>query len=169
MAYDRNLLSSRDYWATVVVDPDLLLTDQLLDELIRVDVASWLQVDDRVLAWARKLKAAHIAIAILSNMPRDVLTGLRNSWGDWFAEFSVTIFSCEVGTVKPEPDIYQRLVDALVVDGSRTLFIDDHDANVNGAMRAGLHAIHYESYEGLNREIPARFELPSHDSSSAHA
>lgn len=38
-----------------------------------------------------------LPLAILSNMPPDVLAGLRTSRGDWLSEFAVTIFSCEVG------------------------------------------------------------------------
>src|SRR4026207_1586638 len=157
LAYDRGTLTGPAYWATVA-DPSVPVTDDLAAELIEVDGASWLMLDRRLFEWAKKLKDANVSIAILSNMPRDVLAGLRRRWSEWLKEFPVTIFSCEVGTVKPEAQIYQRLLDAMGAAASRVLFIDDRSWNVQGATQAGFHAIQYESFEGLNQAVLARFD-----------
>jgi len=160
LAYDRGILTGPAYWATVVADPAVPVTDELAAELIQVDVASWLMLDLRLFEWAKKLKAANVSIAILSNLPRDVLAGLRMRWSEWLMEFPFTIFSCEVGTVKPEAQIYQGLLDAMGVVASRVLFIDDHSPNVQGAAQAGFHALQYESFERLNQDVLAKFDLP---------
>jgi putative hydrolase of the HAD superfamily len=160
LAYDRGLITGAEYWADLLGGTEGLLTTELAAELIRVDVASWLQLDNRVVAWARKLRTANISLAILSNMPLDVLAGLRKSRGDWLGEFAVTIFSCEVGCVKPEAQIYRRLLDALALTASRVLLIDDRQANVQAATQSGLQAVRYCSFEALQEEVQDRFDLP---------
>lgn len=93
-----------------------------------MDVASWPRFDERLLRWATRLKAAGLQTAILSNMPSDVLAEVREQ-ERWFALFDVTIFSCEVGCVKPEAAIYQRFLEALRVSTEEVLLIDDAEDN----------------------------------------
>jgi putative hydrolase of the HAD superfamily len=159
-AYDRGILTGTAYWANVLGNSRAEPTPELAAELIQVDIASWLTLDNRLVGWAKMLKAAGLSLAILSNMPPDILAGLRKERGDWLGEFGITIFSCEVGYVKPEPQIYERLLEGLGMVGSRVLFIDDRDANVQGAVGVGLRGIWYKSFETLNEEVQARFDLP---------
>jgi putative hydrolase of the HAD superfamily len=156
--YDRGVMSAPEYWTGLLREGGVSATPGVVEQLMRADAASWLRFDDRVVAWARQLKAAGRPIAILSNMPYEILAELRSAAG-WLAEFGLTIFSCEVKSVKPEAVIYRRLLDALGREGSRVLFIDDAEQNVQGAARAGLHAIRYESLEALQREVQGRFVL----------
>jgi putative hydrolase of the HAD superfamily len=160
LAYDRGVLTGTEYWATVLAGSRTEPTAELVAELIQTDVASWLGLDVRVVDWAQRLKAANVSLAILSNMPRDVLAVLRESRRDWLGAFAVTIFSCDVGEVKPERRIYERLLNALDLVGSRVLFIDDRDENVQAAAQVGLRAIQYRSFKALHDEIQAGFELP---------
>lgn len=78
----------------------------------------------------------------------------------WLEEFEATIFSCEVAHVKPEPEVYLRLLDALGLSGSQVLFIDDISSNVEAALEVGLQAVQYDSLERLQQEVQARFGLP---------
>ena len=45
------------------------------------------------------------------------------------------MFSCEVGFVKPERQIYDHLLLKLAVPASQVLFVDDVGDNVEGAER----------------------------------
>ena len=53
--------------------------------------------------------------------------------------------SCEVGARKPAPAYYEAVLAGLEVPASRCIFIDDREANCAGAVRAGMHAIRFES------------------------
>ena len=156
--YDRGVVPAPEYWAGLLREGGVSTTPDLVERLMRADAASWLRFDEGVVAWARQLKATGLPIAILSNMPHEILAELRSAAG-WLAEFGLTIFSCEVESAKPEAAIYRRLLDALRLEGSRVLFIDDAEQNVQAAVRAGLHAIRYESLEALQREVQGRFVL----------
>ena len=53
--------------------------------------------------------------------------------------FDVALFSCEVGLVKPEPEIYERCTQALGVSPTQCLFVGDGGSNeLVAAKRAGM-------------------------------
>ena len=47
--------------------------------------------------------------------------------------FDGEVVSCEEGVVKPEPEIYRRLLGRYGLDPAQTLFIDDRPANIAAA------------------------------------
>ncbi|NIH79095.1 putative hydrolase of the HAD superfamily [Amycolatopsis viridis] len=53
------------------------------------------------------------------------------------------VYSHEVGMTKPDPRIYQLTCARLGAAPEETIFVDDLDANVTGALDAGLHAVRY--------------------------
>ena len=48
------------------------------------------------------------------------------------------LVSCEEGVVKPEPEIYRRLLGRYGLDPAQTLFIDDRPANIAAAAALGI-------------------------------
>jgi haloacid dehalogenase superfamily, subfamily IA, variant 3 with third motif having DD or ED len=61
-----------------------------------------------------------------------------------FSTFRDGVFSYEVGVLKPEPGIYEIALRKFGVDPSRTLFIDDLEANVAAAEAAGFRGLVYD-------------------------
>lgn len=55
-------------------------------------------------------------------------------------KFDELVLSCEVGHMKPEPEIYALAIAAAKVPPDRAVFFDDVEAYVEGARKAGLHA-----------------------------
>lgn len=66
---------------------------------------------------------------------------------DVFRLFHDRVYSCRVGLLKPEVEIYRLALRQFGIDGSRTVFIDDKPENVQGAREAGLQAIHFQGNE----------------------
>ena len=69
--------------------------------------------------------------------------------------FRVALSSCYVGLRKPEPAMYQRALDILGSASERTLFIDDREENVAGAVAAGMKAVRFVGREKLRQELNA--------------
>ena len=67
--------------------------------------------------------------------------------------FKVAFSSCYVGLRKPDPAIYRRALDILGTPPNRTLFIDDRQENVDGAVGAGMRAIRFTGAEALRGEL----------------
>jgi len=67
--------------------------------------------------------------------------------------FKVAFSSCYVGLRKPDPAIYRRALDILGSDPARTLFIDDRQENVDGAVGVGMKAIRFSGAAALRGEL----------------
>ncbi len=46
--------------------------------------------------------------------------------------------------MKPDPDIFQLIIERYDLEPSETLFIDDHEQNVNAAQALGFHTVQFE-------------------------
>src|SRR6185369_9532786 len=57
--------------------------------------------------------------------------------------FEVVVDSAFVGCRKPEPEIYEITLESLGVEPERCLFVDDVEANCDGARALGLTAVHF--------------------------
>ncbi|RYY41395.1 MAG: HAD family phosphatase [Chitinophagaceae bacterium] len=57
---------------------------------------------------------------------------------------------------KPQPGIYQRLIERYALNPAQCIFIDDRATNVETATRLGMDGIVFESPETLNRELRQR-------------
>jgi HAD superfamily hydrolase (TIGR01549 family) len=77
----------------------------------------------------------------------------QSEWAHRFAtELSIfeTIFvSSELGHRKPEREAFEAVVEAIGVPAARTLFFDDTEENVEGALVAGLQAVHVTSADSV--------------------
>jgi putative hydrolase of the HAD superfamily len=71
--------------------------------------------------------------------------------------FDSTVFSCEAGCMKPEPEIYQKSLSELGAQPSETLFIGDGGSNeLQGAKSLGMTTV---MITGIIRELwPDRIE-----------
>jgi glucose-1-phosphatase len=68
--------------------------------------------------------------------------------------------SSDFGARKPDPEVFRRLVARYGVAPARALFIDDHDEFVEGARRAGLATVHFQSADRLRTSLQALGCLP---------
>ena len=63
------------------------------------------------------------------------------------------VFSCDVGLIKPEPEIYQLLCSKYGLKMEECVFIDDKQANTDAAKALGMQAITFRGYEEAVREL----------------
>jgi len=68
---------------------------------------------------------------------------------DFESLFQKCYYSHVIGKRKPDVATFQWLVDQINFEASEILFIDDSPQHVKGAMKAGLHTIHYKNKEDL--------------------
>ena len=63
------------------------------------------------------------------------------------------------GLMKPEPEIFQLLIQRYSLIPSRTLFIDDVQKNVDAALAQGVRAVQFIDAGQLRRDLQS-FGLP---------
>lgn len=95
-----------------------------------------------------ELKAAGYKLYVLSNMSREFIDFLRKQ--RVYENFDGDVVSCEVGIVKPMPEIYDLLLERFDLDPAETIFIDDRKENVDAAAAKGIATFHFDrnDYEG---------------------
>jgi putative hydrolase of the HAD superfamily len=153
-AYDRGDLSAKAYWLKFAEDTGSQVSDAQIDDLRRWDVEMWSTANNAMMKWVKKLRAAGIKTAILSNMPWDMLHHARKTF-HWLGDFDCHVFSCEIGEIKPSPMIYRHCLDRLNVRAPEAIFIDDRETNVQGAREVGMHGIRFQSAEQLTKALEA--------------
>lgn len=82
-----------------------------------------------------ELKAAGYKLYVLSNMSLEFIEFLRKT--DVYKYFDGEVVSCEEHVVKPDAEIYKRLVDRYSLNEGETMFIDDRKENVAAARNQG--------------------------------
>jgi 2-haloacid dehalogenase len=74
------------------------------------------------------------------------------SFLQWFEGILV---SGEEKTRKPFPKIYELTLSRFNLKAGESLFIDDNLRNIEAARKFGIHSIHFQSPEQLNKELGA--------------
>ena len=75
------------------------------------------------------------------------------------------MISGAVGVNKPDPRIFEHLVERFEIDPAAALFIDDSQANVEAARAFGLSAIQFTDARALRRELVRLGVLPDRPTS----
>lgn len=95
---------------------------------------------------------------VLSNMHVASIDYLEKKYPIWDL-FDGKVISCRIHMVKPEPGIYQYLLDAFDLDASETIFIDDLPENVESAAKFGIKTIQFESPAQFVTELAQYIQL----------
>lgn len=104
------------------------------------------------------LKAAGYPIYGLSNWPAEKFNLVRPLY-PFFELFDGMVISGEVGLVKPDPAIFELLLERIGRPAGECLFIDDNQANVLAAARLGFQTIQFASPEQLRAELTGRLAI----------
>ncbi|MGA7914494.1 MAG: HAD family phosphatase [Candidatus Acidiferrales bacterium] len=152
--YDRGDLLPAEYWQKFAAQHGVQLDANAIDRIRRIDLDLWSGINESMVRWLERIHAAGFKTAILSNMPLDMVAHVRRNFA-WVNHFDHHIFSAEVRSIKPEPAIYQHCLDALAVEPSQALFIDDRDVNLEQARAAGIRTIRFDSVEQLRDDLRA--------------
>jgi putative hydrolase of the HAD superfamily len=109
------------------------------------------RVDQILVNFLRELRGEY-KTALLSNAWDDLRGMICEVWkiDDAFDEI---LISAEIGLVKPDPRIYQRLLADLQVAPAEAVFVDDFQHNVEGAREVGLQGIQFKNRQQALQEL----------------
>jgi HAD superfamily hydrolase (TIGR01509 family) len=109
------------------------------------------RLDQNLVELIRSLRPRY-RTALLSNAWSNLRLWLNRYW-PVLDVFDEVVISAEVGLAKPDPRIYQLVVDRLGVASAEAVFLDDFLQNVEAARKAGLHAIQFMSSEQARADL----------------
>ncbi len=156
--YDNGRNTGEEYWAKILQHYGYPLTKPLIYALIVEDIKSWTEINPEMIQFISDVRKRVHNLSIISNMPEDILDYIINNF-QWLGYFDELTWSCEVGVVKPDPGIYKHCLDKIGVPATECLFVDDSTANVGGAKRCGLNAIHFRSFSQFIEEFEGNYSL----------
>jgi putative hydrolase of the HAD superfamily len=73
--------------------------------------------------------------------------------------FDHIFISAELRLSKPDPAIFQAVIDELKQDPSELIFVDDFMENILAARDAGINAIHFQNPDQILAELAEYLDL----------
>lgn len=135
------------------------------DEVITAWNAMLIGMPESRLTWLKELRKTY-QVALLSNTNALHITKVRQ----WLQQehgimhfeetyFDRVYYSHEIGARKPETRAYQMVIQDLETAVTSTLFIDDVQANIQGAQQLGIQAIWHKPTDEIRVKLPEYLAL----------
>ncbi|MCJ7716114.1 MAG: HAD family phosphatase [Anaerolineales bacterium] len=114
-------------------------------------------LDKYLVEFIRSLQAEY-KTALLSNAWDDLRPLLENLW-EIDGIFDQIFISGELKVAKPDPEIFQIVIDSLNQDPAELIFIDDFLENIVAARKEGMNAIHFRNRDQVLFELAEYLDL----------
>jgi epoxide hydrolase-like predicted phosphatase len=142
------LLTDKELWAWIYNQFGLSTED---GAQFRKDFFAGDNMDWDLLKQIQSLRSQY-KTGLLSNAWMDARQSLRTKYPGWEV-FDYIFFSAEIHLKKPDPKIYQYVMDFMRVLPEETIFVDDQLENVEAANQFGIHGIRFHNSEQAIREV----------------
>ena len=120
-------------------------------ETVRREIHDEIRVHDDVVSIVRRLHKS-CKTAILSNADYRALERIISEH-DLREHFDEVVISTRVKLIKPDPAIFRLTCERLAVSPDEAVFIDDREANLIGAKKAGLSTILFSDALALEKAL----------------
>jgi 2-haloacid dehalogenase len=100
----------------------------------------------------RDLRGAGIPVHGLTNFGRETFAMARERF-DFLNEFDGVVVSGEEGLIKPDPAIFNLMVNRFKLAPERVLFVDDSAANIESARALGFQVHHFTNTTALRPHL----------------
>ena len=147
--WDRGTYDGIGHYRFMLAKAGVSFADDRLARIVRADIESWSHINPDTVKLMRDIKASGLRVGILSNIPHDFP---RNSV-PIFAEADIAVYSCDLGVIKPEAGIYEKLMEKACCLYEEIVFFDDKVDNVNKARELGMRACLWEGAEQARKMV----------------
>ena len=103
--------------------------------------------------WISNMKKEGLHVYILSNYGYWTYQRTKDNAPDFLLLTDGDIFSYSVRQVKPDVEIYETLLKKYQLTADECVFIDDRMENIEGAEKAGIHGICFETIEQVKEDL----------------
>ena len=151
---DKGVLPDQDYLEQFIAnDPDL-------EQEIRATyerAGEIVEMAPYALEWVKGLKQRGLKLYILSNYSHNLYEQTKEKM-EFISLMDGCIWSYAHKTIKPEAEIYEKLLQSYQLDGKSCIYIDDLQENLDGAKAYGIHGILFTNYEEAAMQVEAYLE-----------
>lgn len=140
---DRNVLSMDEVMALFIANaPDY--AEQIREAVRKMGGCAGMK--PYAIDWVKELKSKGYRVYYLSNY-FEYLMRERPDVLEFTNYMDGGIFSWQEHIIKPDPEIYRRLMQRYQLKPEECVFIDDSPKNIAAANALGIHGVLFESYE----------------------
>lgn len=100
----------------------------------------------------QRLAGRHINLYAITNWSHETFPHAKSRF-HFLKYFKDIVVSGEEKLLKPDPKIYQLLLQRNAIHAHESAFIDDNLANVKGAEAVGIHGIHFKTSAKLEKTL----------------
>ncbi len=123
-----------------------------VDEFMQYWFKTEHNIDEPLVEYIKELKRRGIKIFVGTNNEKYRTEYLIESMG--FGEIFNKVYGAgHIGFKKPNPDFFQYIVRAEKLNKNKTILWDDDPENIEGALRAGIRAEVYVSFEDFKEKM----------------
>ena len=112
-------------------------------ERIESEWWSYVQIDNEVVNIIRNLRRRY-PVALLTNSPAHFIREILRR-NHLTSLFDPIVVSSEVGVAKPDPAVYQHMLDRISTSPEYAIMIDDNPVNVEAAINVGMKGLLFSS------------------------
>lgn len=146
---DRGILSEEELLQTFISNaPDYEKEIRETFDAVGKTISTYSYTKD----WLSYLKKRGYKIYILSNFAKPVYDRCTKEL-DFLKLVDGGYMSWQIHCIKPEPEIYQKLITDFEIVPQKAVFIDDLMDNIAEARALGFHAVHFTSKKNAVRQL----------------
>lgn len=112
---------------------------------------------DYTIPWIQDLKSKGLGIYALSNYGERMFAQTGKEL-NFLKYMDGALISYQDHLIKPDPRIYQTLLNRYNLIPQETVFFDDNEDNVKGASDLGINAFLFHNYQEANEQLQALLE-----------
>lgn len=147
----------RGAWSEEELMKAFISNDPELEDALHTaydDIHGMVTIREYAIPWVCKLKAKGYGVYYLSNFSEKAENECADSLA-FIPYMDGGILSWKEKLIKPDPKIYELLLERYKLNAEECVFLDDTEANVKGAMDKGIHGIVFRDMEQAQAELSA--------------
>ncbi|OGL52201.1 hypothetical protein A3K55_00040 [Candidatus Shapirobacteria bacterium RBG_13_44_7] len=138
----QEILTEDQYWNYVRSQLGVSTSNKEISKLL----ADSYQVNPNVVDIVKKTRNLGVKTCICTNNFPTRINALQDKF-HFLDDFDVQIFSYQVNATKPDPKIFQALINQSDCQPNEIVFADDKEANVISAQSLGINAFIYQGFD----------------------
>jgi len=102
---------------------------------------------------AKQLKKAGYQLLLLANIPHELYSTIKTLYPDIIELFDGSIISCQTHLLKPDKQMFQKLLDTYQLNPQQCILIDEKEENAAAAQECGMQSITYKRISFLIQQL----------------
>ncbi len=148
---DSGKIEEKIFWNKIANDVDSISLKENTESLWNTYFRKNARINHEVINLVNKIKENSYTMGIISNIEK-ITHKVVDDW-NVLDNFEYKFMSYQIGVSKPDPRIYEHVIEKLSFEPNQIIFIDDKKSNINAAKKSGINVIHFTDFPLLKNSL----------------